>query len=538
MAFGSMSLLGGGGGADPGLPGTVAPDQQPAPAGVLGGMGQMGAAPQQTNSLPDTPPTPTPVAAPAPTPHESRVARAVRSILGTQVDYKVDPATGQTVAMPVKSSGSDIFRGILAGALLGAEAGQAAHTPNPDAGAMAGFAAGGGAAVRQNTAVDAIRRQRAQEDFKNSIESRKADQELLLQQAQIAHMHAEDLHANAMMDLTANEFLQKMNESNGVLEAKYEEKGTVPSISLGGQNINGKMGNGYDIMNAVNTAKAKNQPSPLDPPQGYHRVHTQTVDTSGLHFKVGTGWVDDKDQSVDMATRTTHKFFDVPNNTMNEAVTMSNKEWNKAIGSTIFPNDDKPRTGTYSDLIAMKDKATHESREAAQTRLIEQKTHYEIALIGKQAAALQNEISKGADRDMRVDIQNLQEQAKILQGQIKSMELPTSKEEIELKAEAQKQLSGITSTMNTMFEQHLKKQGISLNTPPPVNKVDSVFNMLAQYPPDQQLVFAQGATTLSPQDKAELIKRVQARVGATAPPAAPPAAPGTQDNLPANIWRR
>ena len=139
---------------------------------------------------------------------------------------------------------------------------------------------------------------------------------------------------------------------------------------------------------------------------------------------------------------------------------------------------------------------------------------------------------------MRVDIQNLQEQAKILQGQIKSMELPTSKEEIELKAEAQKQLSGITSTLNTMFEQHLKKQGISLNTPPPVNKVDSVFNMLAQYPPDQQLVFAQGATTLSPQDKAELIKRVQARVGATAPPAAPPAAPGTQDNLPANIWRR
>src|ERR1035438_9961688 len=51
--------------------------------------------------------------------HHGLMGRAVSALMGNPTDYQVDPNTGQTVAVPMKSKPGDIWRHIVAGAILG-----------------------------------------------------------------------------------------------------------------------------------------------------------------------------------------------------------------------------------------------------------------------------------------------------------------------------------------------------------------------------------------------------------------------------------
>src|SRR5882757_3530707 len=106
-------------------------------------------------------PPPPPTAQQAVEAHHSMLGRVASALLGRQMDYQVDPQTGKTVAVPVQERPGDLFRHILAGALIGGAAAKGTNS------VLAGFSAGGAAGIRANDAANQQRQQRAQQDFEN-----------------------------------------------------------------------------------------------------------------------------------------------------------------------------------------------------------------------------------------------------------------------------------------------------------------------------------------------------------------------------------
>ena len=142
---------------------------------------------------------------PAPTPdptlmkHVSKLAsigHVFNTLAGQANDYQVDPKTGQTVATPIKQKPGQMFRNMLAGALMGGAAGAGNDFAT-------GLVKGGAAGVQDQRNQDLQRRAQAQEQFKNQITAQ--DQQMKqaefqdrqkLTQAQIAHYNLEMVGLN------------------------------------------------------------------------------------------------------------------------------------------------------------------------------------------------------------------------------------------------------------------------------------------------------------------------------------------------------
>jgi hypothetical protein len=371
------------------VPVGVAPSEPPPPAiaspAPTGGQPMsevLGMPPVMVPKAPVIPP------AIASTVHHNMLGRAVSALMGNQVDYQVDPNTGATVATPVQSKPGDLWRHIVAGAILGGAVGgsQPAET-TPLTRAFVGAQA----ANSQNNVWDTQRYQRAQESAKTQLEAKRVNQELLFQQAQIAHMHREDMRADAQFDLMNPVHLSNNNQFNTTTEnGAREAGGTMAPIIVNGQDINGKADNGA----AFAAAYAKD-PKSFEAPSGYNRIHVQHVDTNGLHYEFGKGWLDDKGNYVDLSTRTTHSFFDVPQDAFKQQVPgVTHRDINKLAGFKAFPDDDQPARVTFGDLIGLKTQATKNSLE-------EQRVHAEMQRAMMDSQRLAAELGRIANSDRK-----------------------------------------------------------------------------------------------------------------------------------------
>src|ERR1700676_1942360 len=107
----------------------------PEPAPDFGGL-PAGPVPAQAPGLGQGP-TRQPTAKDAVDAHHNMLGKVASALLGKQVDYRINPQTGQSEAYEVPQKPGDLFRHILAGALIG---GAAAKGQNS---VLGGFAAGG-----------------------------------------------------------------------------------------------------------------------------------------------------------------------------------------------------------------------------------------------------------------------------------------------------------------------------------------------------------------------------------------------------------
>lgn len=149
------------------------------------------------------PPAPTQPAIP---PHVSKLAtlgHIASSLMGTQYQYSIDPKTGQQVQTAIKSKPGDLFRHMVAGALMGGAAAEGSGDPT------AGFFKGGAAVAQDSRQQDLLRRSQAQEQFKNSLTANKEQreqQEFQTQQElakiQIAHANLQTVHEQQLIDAT------------------------------------------------------------------------------------------------------------------------------------------------------------------------------------------------------------------------------------------------------------------------------------------------------------------------------------------------
>lgn len=399
-------------GSAPTAPGQPTSAQMVAAAGPRGNLPQPVAAapsaapmPQPTGAAPSGQPPAEPSVAQQDDKNYSVLGRIAHSLLGKNVEYVPGP-NGQIERKVSDRKPGDFFRSLVAGALLGGMVGAGEETFGK------GAAKGGGAVMQLNEARDERNYQRAERAVQSSREQQKLDmekermqQERLRQQAEIAHMHTQDLVADSQMDLMHLERVDKLNEYNDKFQtATVGVGGHEAVISAGGKNVNGQAGNGSALMQLF-----MKDPRAFDAPTGYHRVHVQKVDTNGLHYKLGVGWLDESNQPVDMASRTTHTFYDVADSVWNQHITMSGKDLNKLAGFNAF-KDDEQKTIAYGDLVNLKGQGTKTALEEQKVQLEKQQILFDIAKTGREYQLAKKQIELGNQQEGRLLLEDLDKQ--------------------------------------------------------------------------------------------------------------------------------
>lgn len=320
---------------------------------------------------------------------DSMLGRAARELFtGEQTQYRVAP-DGTMQAVQVKEKPGQLFRNILAGALLGGMAGSRAPK---DTGFLGGFAAGGSAEIANNERQDLLKREEAQQDFRNQSTLQKERNQAFLNNARIILMNAQNLRADRDLDLHSRQFLDDVNFHNQRIAVQLAKAGAkVAQIPH-----NGEMGNGAAMLHALQQDR-----SILKSPSGMQRVWTLQVNYSGLKFGESGRWEDAKTgQPVDLADRTAWTAYDVEPSVLKQQVSVSGSDLN-AMGYQAEPNQRYKMT--MSDFLAMQrtalDAKSKKSEFAVRERLLNKRTETSrrIKDLEEQRQHLESLASYGGD---------------------------------------------------------------------------------------------------------------------------------------------
>ncbi len=281
------------------------------------------------------------------------LGRVASALLGKQVDYRVNPETGQQEAYEVPQRPGDLFRHILAGALIGGAAAKGTNS------VLAGFSRGGAAGIEANRDADQQRQQRAQQDFKNRQEKSKTDAEIDAHHAQMQLANVQTLIHESDSSLKTAAELDRHNASDRMRREHAEENGGVKYPVEG----NGVQGKGADLAAAYNAGK-------ISAPAGHMLQFTTEYDHTGLHHDINKGrWVDDETgEPVNMATRTTYHLQSVPLDSMKKLSTYTGAEIQKAFpgqfGNTLKPDQEYNLNGNTIQGLHQKETAEQNKKHA------------------------------------------------------------------------------------------------------------------------------------------------------------------------------
>lgn len=129
--------------------------------------------------------------------HHSFLGRAAGFLFGHQVDYVPDK-DGTMRQVEIKQGPGQLFRSILAGAIMGGAMG-ADRQRGQQAGFAASFARGAGGVQQQQAQADQERYERAVQQFQMRNEAQKNLTEEQLKQAQIAHLNIATANENFLL---------------------------------------------------------------------------------------------------------------------------------------------------------------------------------------------------------------------------------------------------------------------------------------------------------------------------------------------------
>lgn len=271
----------------------------------------------------------TPAGQPPQGPDEGHTAvgKLYHSVLGalggsTNTDYQPDPETGQVKPVQTPKTPGQQWKQIIAGAMTGLAAGATAPR-RPGAEGLAGAGAGFNAAASRTQAQDQQKRNQAQQQLENMDQA-------TLRKAQLAKMNQDRIMwSRDMRNMDVAEASQ-FETAMGAVDKQMEEAGAQKMpIMVGGKDINGQPGNANALMQYFSDPKAH------QPPDGYHLVKGQKTDFSGLQKNAKGDWVDEKGQPVDLASRTGHYVYAVPDKAMDQMVSIDPGEFEKNTGMHI-----------------------------------------------------------------------------------------------------------------------------------------------------------------------------------------------------------
>jgi len=390
----------------------------------------------------------------------SRVAAALE---GKEISYVPDeqnPGQVRQVVTPRKSGA--FFRDILLGAIAGGSAG--AQLP-VGSGAVGGFATGAQAGLKSLDTEQTRRKDQAQQ----SADEFKRDEDRKHQQAQIAHDTISNLHFDSRADLFNPTQVSSYNSSQAnVKQLALSNGGTVPKIIVGGKDINGQIDNGGPLMDMF----TKNPMSVMGAADGFHRIHFATVDTSGLRYKPGVGYVDAQGQHVDLADRTTHQLIDLPEAAWNKNLTLAARQINAVAGTPVVDSSkpDRQMSSTFGSIFGLGLKSKQELIQAHRDLYSGPKDENEAAQMQSEIDALKTQEHISPEEQQRIVVKQAAvdafNKAKEIQEATKAgLKPPTPEEDKQKTRELEKKLAAGTLTNDERTDliarqQEAKTQGL------------------------------------------------------------------------------
>lgn len=280
----------------PQLTGQMTPEQQNVPM-QLPAQGAQPAPSPQSGQPAQAPPPPNPQQAQEA--HDSFFGKAAKALLGTETQYQVDPNSGQMVATPVQQKPGQLFRNILAAAIMGGAQGRqtAVQGNNPMAGFLAGAAAGPGVvndrAQQQAQQSRADAQQGYQDQLKAKQEQRdqaEGDQRMQLLKAQTAHANMTNIQAhNELLGMDRDTHEQSATLGRAHLQSYYDagEKPVfenVPAEKMaetfktypGASALDWQHASVQDIQKATGLTVEKTGETPVEGPDGKPDHYTFT----------------------------------------------------------------------------------------------------------------------------------------------------------------------------------------------------------------------------------------------------------------------
>lgn len=313
----------------------------------------------------------------------SWLGRGIRHIAsaleGQEVSYQPDPNTGEAkeVVSPRKPGG--LFRDILLGAIAGGAAG------SPQKGQYSSGAAGLFKGAQAAMSAQQGRQQQAQQQAQGqaqkqkALNDQKAAQDKADQQAAatVAATTVNNLNYGKHIDMHSPENIQRHNLASDTVKnaALKQAGGTVPVIpGADGQDINGKAGNGPELMKMFN-----NDPSLMQGPEGFHRIPILHFDTTDMDHAPGKGYASGG-KDVDPNEHVSVSFIDVPNASWGKNVQLTKGQVNDIAGTQLAQgkNTDSVTT-TLGSLFSLGLKNTQElnAQHAEETRGPKDANEYE-----------------------------------------------------------------------------------------------------------------------------------------------------------------
>lgn len=339
----------------------------PTPPAPTGANAALGTSPAPINgataNLPATPSAnaapvnPAAVAAQAQGAKHAALGKLASFLLGNENQYVANPQTGQVDTVPVQRKPGDLFRSIVAGALLGAAAGSRTH----DFAGGAGM--GASAAFQQTQQRDAQRFARAQSSLETSQRQQELSETQKFHQAQIANWNAQSLAAEHTIAHEDRETTARVAQIQNETAQWIEQAGGRPWEQYAD---NATPGNGASMMR-----QATANPKLRQPPAGFHLLYTYKVDP-------------------DDPTKTTHTAWIVPDRADNETDLVSGDVLNRIFGQSNLFTPDKKYPLTLQQKIAISSNAignalkqSEISKNDAQRDAAEQLAKFRSSLDGK-----------------------------------------------------------------------------------------------------------------------------------------------------------
>jgi hypothetical protein len=391
------------------------------------------------------------------------ISRIAASLEGKQINYESDPdnpGNVRQVVTPRKAGG--LWRDILLGSIAGGAAG--AESPSRES-AIGGAALGARAGLSTLDASQEKRKQVAQQD----ADTYKKDQDRLHQQAQIAHNTVSNLAFDSRADLYNPSQIASHNSSqSAVKQLALANGGTIPKIIVNGQDINGKADNGGELQKMFTA----NPMSVMQGPEGFHRIQFQTVDTAGLTYQPGKGYVDAQGKPVDLADRTTHHLVDLPEGAWNKNVTLSAKQINEAAGAPVVDSakPDRLMSSTFGSIFGLGLKSKQDLNQAHREMYAGPKDENEASQMQSEIDALKTQENPSVEDQQRIVVKQAAvdsfTKAKDAQEAVKAgLKPPTSEEDKQKLRELGKKLTAGTLTSDERSDliarqQEAKTQGL------------------------------------------------------------------------------
>lgn len=144
--------------------------------------------------------------------HDSMIGKAFKVLSGQNTQYTVNPQTGRMQTTQVQNTPGQLFKNIVASALIGGAAG--ADGARENAGSpLAGVVRGGTAVINRNRQLDQERVQRAQQDYQNELRANQEQREQQQFQSEQTLLKAQ----------TATNNLKRLQLQHDLRNASYQE---------------------------------------------------------------------------------------------------------------------------------------------------------------------------------------------------------------------------------------------------------------------------------------------------------------------------